>query len=219
MSADAISRGLQHVPRQCYDVLYEMPPMSAAPDPVAVEALWISGGVAFFALLQFIVGLRSANAAVRSAEASEESARAARMSQRPWVTPGGFPPSGIPLQEKMEVPVTVTNVGPSPAIDCISQSELKVFKKSSPDECPFAPLDEDEGRGILTAGTAFSTRLCQALTQQQIEGIRNGYLFLLLYGYAKYRDAWGDSHETRWCFKYTPETQGVSIAPRHNSAS
>ena len=199
---------------------------SPVPDLTAVRALWVSVGSAVlsalavvFVGLQWWAGRSSAKAALRSAEASEESARSARMAQRPWVSFQGFQPTTFDLSEEMAVKTTISNFGPTPALNAQCRTGFRTFKASVPDALPFHERPADNERALITMGMPFGCTDKVKLTAAEIEGIKSEYLLLLLYGKVAYSDVNGGDYQTSWCFRYNPETKGLSPTARHNSAT
>jgi hypothetical protein len=54
------------------------------------------------------------------------------------------------------------------------------------------------------------------LTPGQIRGLANRELFLFIYGFIDYTDAFNKPHRTTYCWAYSPFTFVLVLCPRHN---
>jgi hypothetical protein len=184
-------------------------------DPMAIRAFWVSIVAAAFSLLQWITGTLSARASLRSAAAAEESARAAGLAQRPWVCYSQIDPTNLTITEQVSMKTQIRNFGQSPALQCITETNLKLFKVVPP-SLPFANIDPTTGKGVLLAGLTFQAVDELKLTPSEIDAVNNGYLTLVLFGHASYQSVYKVNHETVWCLHYSPLTKGFSPGPSNN---
>jgi hypothetical protein len=147
----------------------------------------------------------------RSANAARKSAQCLTKSERAWLL---ISPDSFTLVTSNRFDWVIKNVGKTTAriteanVRCRTCVGMEKLLGQSPDygmpipvyETPVAP-DPFETQDGRTSG----------LTADDLEGIRNKGVDLVAYGYVKYIDAFGESHETRFCSYYAVFRQDFRI--------
>jgi hypothetical protein len=115
--------------------------------------------------------------------------------------------------------VVFTNSGVTPANNLRAEAHLGVA--NSPlvsDETPTPPPDTYVNRTVLTRdGVAMvGDFLNRELNSSELEGIRAGKRFLIIWGRITYRDVFRESRITRFCYLYDGQFDNMTPCPSYN---
>lgn len=198
----------------------------ASPDPDATEKQPAShneshyGDVATWALV--IVGIGGVIAALktlaiikRQTKAIEQQGDALMLADRAWLL---IRPAGFQLVPSNKFDWVVVNAGRSTAkileaqVRCRTDISYRMKLPAMPQHnqpilvygTPIAPngtLNFFSGFDAFDA--TYNEVMNAPLTQQNIDDIQKGTADLVAYGYVRYEDAFGKTHETRFCSYYT----------------
>jgi hypothetical protein len=152
---------------------------------------------------------RSAMAAERSATAAEDSARStkvlAQLGQRPWITleplqvteiqSGDFTATTITVQG------TLRNVGRTPALEVRAHCRFEPY--TLPVNGPTVAVP-DGPSATLGPGVSLGLNHISLVLRNQPDAqeLQRGQRKLLLFGECAYRDVFGKTHRTQWCYEY-----------------
>ncbi len=132
---------------------------------------------------------------------------ATRISERAWVTMKSPQFINLAVCQKPSGTITAKNTGKSPATDfrvrgLITLSGIPL----QPGTMPLVESIERSSVGVLGPGMDFGVpfQLEHVLTPDETESIKNGKLFLLVFGEVRYRDIFGTEHRTQYCFQPNP---------------
>jgi len=140
--------------------------------------------------------------------------RAMKIAERAWVVSdiGSLEPTM--QSDKVQVVCKMRNNGRTPAWITAMGSCGKLVK--SKDELPEHPPFTDAGpfteKGSVLSPNAF-TETGIPITAQQLQTIVRSDVILYFIGYVKYRDAFNQNHETRYCYQLKPSHDLTSTAP------
>jgi hypothetical protein len=132
----------------------------------------------------------------------QEQLRIAKVNERAWVVPiiGEIVPT--PNPKVFQIQVDLRNNGKTPAWITAAGSQGKgaTKQKPLPDVPPYTEMGPFSEKGSLLSPTG---ALPQGfpISQEWIDQVLAGQTTLFLFGYAKYRDVYGDIHITRYCFE------------------
>jgi hypothetical protein len=146
-----------------------------------------------------------------------EQLRAAKISERAWIVPEVAPPiqDGGMISKNFQVVFSVVNKGRTPAwVTAIgSKGQLTTPKKglSEKPEYDWAKPFPAEGTVMPPEG-----RIEQGfpLTVTELNDINGGVSTLYVFGAVKYRDIYGDKHETQYCYVFRTGSTADNPAPR-----
>lgn len=171
-------------------------------------------------VVQVYINRRQWEAMTQSTELANH---ALYVSERPYVI--------IPKAEVINLPfeadklivyeVTVENMGNTPAYDL----EFLAFIDIEPYPLPVNPnyrsVRTDLSKVTLMGKpmTSKQTDIVDILSQEQVDAIRDGKLFVYIYGFARYRDGFTDkTHQTRFYLSYDPEERRFTRGGHHNDS-
>jgi hypothetical protein len=128
--------------------------------------------------------------------------RASKINERAWIVPviGMIEPTQDP--EKFQVKVTLRNNGKTPAWITAAGSNGKgaTDQRPLPIVPPYTEMGPFYGKGTLLSPTGgFDQGF--SLDKERLDHVQSGLSQLFIFGYAKYRDAYGDLHFVRYCFE------------------
>jgi hypothetical protein len=128
--------------------------------------------------------------------------RALKINERAWIVPNVGIIEKTKDPEAFQIKVELTNKGKTPAWVTAAGSNGKGATKEEP--LPTSP-PYDEMKPFTTKGTLLSPSgsLIQgfALSKQRLDYVQAGLSQLFIFGYARYRDVYGDSHIVRYCYE------------------
>ena len=128
--------------------------------------------------------------------------RASKINERAWVVPviGTIEPTKDPQQ--FQIKVDLKNNGKTPAWIIAAGSKGKGATEQQP--LPVKPLYDEMSpftkKGNLLSPTNSFTQGFP-LEKQRLDHVLAGQSRLFIFGYASYRDVYGDSHIIRYCFE------------------
>jgi hypothetical protein len=132
----------------------------------------------------------------------EEQLRVSKINERAWIVPviGVITPT--PNPKLFQIQVDLINNGKTPAWITSAGSAGKSTAKeqplpTTPSYTEMKPFSE---KGSLLSPTSTFTQGF-LLTKERLDSVQDGQSQLFIFGYAKYRDAYGDSHIIRYCFE------------------
>ena len=127
---------------------------------------------------------------------------ATKINERAWVVPviGLIEPTQKP--ETFQVKVELRNNGKTPAWITASGSNGKgaTEQQPLPTTPPYDEMKPFSKKGSLLSPTG-SFDHGFPLTKERLDHVRAGHSRLFIFGYAAYRDVYGDSHVVRYCFE------------------
>ena len=147
----------------------------------------------------------------------------AKLEKRAWVgVKDVIAPKPLTSSEKFRYEVYYTNTGNTPAVDVNAVygiavgEDVDIGSRITETENEFANISGSQfvippQADFLAAGSGK-----RKLTDSEIEGIRGGEAVIWIYGRFHYRDIFGDSHQTGYCFTYDPNTNGFNAYSEHN---
>jgi hypothetical protein len=128
--------------------------------------------------------------------------RATKINERAWIVPvvGSIEPTANP--EEFQVKVELTNNGKTPAWITAAGSSGKgaTEQQPLPTMPPYTEMKPFSKKGSLLSPTG---SLAQGfpLTRERLDHVQAGKSQLFIFGYARYRDVYGDPHIVRYCFE------------------
>jgi hypothetical protein len=186
---------------------------------LAIAVSIVSLIVAGFALFE---ANRTATASETSAAAATDSLEIAKLAlktgQRPWVCLTNITPNvGIHLIPQYVLQFSLSNLGPTPAFDLTVEWYITTLAESCPAELQRAPQTQLPSNLVLGPNQTIQPSGRAELSLEQIDAIGNGQIYLVTYGIVAYKDAFQDSHETRWCAFW--RAGNFTATPLHNSVT
>jgi hypothetical protein len=107
------------------------------------------------------------------------------------------------------VRISLKNFGKTPGTLIYGEANLRLMPSSGAPEDP-EPLSIDHDYVLgsdETTPTPFTRKLSRDLTNDEAIKLEDGELGLVLAGYIKFRDIWGETHERGFSFSYDPKSQ------------
>jgi hypothetical protein len=131
-----------------------------------------------------------------------EQLHAAKLDQRAWVIPIIGVITATPDQKMFQVKVDLRNNGKTPAWITAAGSAGKGATKQQPLPAipPYGEMAPFSEKGNLLSPTGAFTQGFP-LPKERLDLVQAGQAQLFIFGYAKYRDAYGDPHVVRYCFE------------------
>jgi len=128
--------------------------------------------------------------------------RASKINERAWVVPVIQPIQATTNPMEFQANVHLINNGKTPAwiMAAGSKGQAITNDKTLPGTASYDEMKPFNEKGQLLSPTGF---LIQGFTldKTRLDLVRIGNLQLFIYGYARYRDVYGDSHIVRYCFQ------------------
>jgi hypothetical protein len=132
----------------------------------------------------------------------KEQLRVSKINERAWVVPLIGEITATPDPKTFQIQVNLRNNGNTPAwiVAAGSQGKGATKEKPLPDIPPYEEMRPFPEKGSLLSPTGFFPQGFP-LSQERIDHVLDGQYQLFIFGYAKYRDIYGNSHITRYCFE------------------
>ncbi len=128
--------------------------------------------------------------------------RASKTNERAWVVPiiGMIEPTEEPTL--FQITVDLRNNGKTPAWITAAGSGGKGATEQQPLPAvpPYTEMKPFSKKGSLLSPTGAFTQGFP-ITKERLDHVQAGKSKLFIFGYAKYRDVYGDSHIIRYCFE------------------
>jgi len=132
----------------------------------------------------------------------QEQLRVSKINERAWIVPVVGAVTPTPNPKVFQIQVDLLNNGKTPAwvIAAGSQGKGATKEKPLPDLPPYTEMKPFSEKGSLLSPNG---SLAQGfpLEQERIDHVLSGQSQLYIFGYVRYRDIYGDSHITRYCFQ------------------
>jgi hypothetical protein len=191
-----------------------------------------SGEQAKASLAQAEAAKQSVGAAQSAARAAQQGAQIAQQSfyigDRPYVSAVNASIDKLEADMKPRVDVYYVNTGKTPALDVRTGGVVSVGRLPKPPDptsvvqgpsdliYPFA--DERSGGILLGASEKLSVKMqgVEALSKSTVEEIKNGNLFLFVWGAVMYKDGLGKPHGLLFCLFYEPHDDLFVACPEFN---
>jgi hypothetical protein len=168
---------------------------------------WLTGILAFIAILQLVVFFWQGRQLRKSVEAAEKTAKSMENSERPYIfikVEAEIMYSNTSQKGYCHGKYFVRNHGKTPAV--LTNINVRFWFKS---ENP-PPIEDPTGQGIPSGGEVIDAGdnngfpIRQDITENEFENIKNVNLKLFCYGRIEYNDIFGVSHYTKFCWEYQP---------------
>ena len=149
---------------------------------------------------------------------------ASHLDHRAWIGLANGFHGGIKAGLKLECELRFVNTGRTPAINVSSKYyilyrpqnfDIDSFDKSKLLKIP----GPSPSQGTLSPG-AIATVLANSgatLSEAEASQLISGTLAAYIFGYVRYKDVFGTSHETEYCYVVEPGTKNLQVYHQHNS--
>lgn len=164
-----------------------------------------------------------AKEAKRSADIANEGVKltrkALRLDQRAWVGPLAVNKISIKPGVENELEIVITNTGKTPALNMESHVMLHFMPASKPMTFGYLPPKERVVDTLYPHGQITLMTSKFILTIPQMEYLKMSESILYTYGKITYKDIFGESHLTTFCFKVETTLESAISCEVYNAAN
>jgi hypothetical protein len=193
-----------------------------------------AGTQAEASLAQADAAKQSVGAAESSAKAAEQGAQIARQSfyigDRPYVSVRNSDLDELKVGEKPRATIFFINTGKTPAFEFRMGAIISIGRLPEPDLDEALkqtsadlvyPFMSKGSRSTLPASveTGGLARATEVLSQETLEEIKSGKMYLFIWGGGLYKDGLGKPHRFLFCVFYTPADDSFTHCPTFNSTN
>jgi hypothetical protein len=160
---------------------------------------------------------RIANSAQSALNASIATAR---FDQRAWVGPVAIREPNFSPRQDLSVIVEIGNSGKTPALRFGNLIQIQFVGAGATFNPIYAPPPTKGSVSVLQPGMHVTVNTPTiAITQTQIDALKQDRMRLYIYGILTYADVFAKSHTTRFCAYFSGDLSGATSCDTYNEAN